>query len=165
MASTASGDQSGKLRRIAILEAAQPDCVDKSLRSLLALGARHACALQPVKDVLTDGFPRKQRKVLKNDASIRPRPLYRLAVHRDFADLDRQKPSEQIEKGRLPAAGGTENCEKLLMLDFQRNVVQRQCFAATGRTECMANAIDHDLRAGAHSLSLTIVRVRASPRD
>src|SRR6266545_52622 len=57
----------GKLRRIAVLEAGQPDQIDERLRPLLALVAREPHPLQAVEDVGAHRLPRKQREMLKDD--------------------------------------------------------------------------------------------------
>src|SRR5262249_41963271 len=86
-----------KLRRIAVLEAAQPDQIDEGLRPLLAFLAREAHALQAVEDVAAHGLPRKQREMLKDDAAIGTRRGDRLALHEDFAGFRWKKAAALVE--------------------------------------------------------------------
>src|SRR5215470_14086763 len=68
---------------IAVLEALEADELNEGLRALLALGARHALPLEPVKDVGAHRLPRKQREMLEHDAAVGPGSGDRLAVDHD----------------------------------------------------------------------------------
>src|SRR5262249_23039691 len=73
----------GKLRRIATLEAAEPDQIDEGLRPLLAFVAREPHALQAVEDIAAHCLPRKQCEMLKDDAAVRTRRADRFALDED----------------------------------------------------------------------------------
>ena len=87
----------GKLRRIAVLKAAEPDQIDEGLRALFPFVARKLHALQPVQHVAAHGLPGKQGEVLEYDATVGAGRADRLAFDQNVADLGR----ETIRRGSV----------------------------------------------------------------
>src|SRR5262249_61886692 len=94
----------GLLRGILVFERGQPDRWEKGLAPPPAFLACKPHPLQAVKDVGADRFPRKQRKMLEDDASIRARSTNRSALDENPAGFRGQKAADQIEKRRLATA-------------------------------------------------------------
>ena len=74
----------------------------------------------------------------------------RLAVDADGAGLDRHEAADQIEQGRLAAAGGPEQRDEFAVADLERHLVERQHLAPARRTVDVADAVDDDLRGRRH---------------
>jgi hypothetical protein len=140
----------GKLGGIAVLEAGEADEIDERLCAGFALGARQALALQAVEHVFAHRLPRKQREMLEHDAAVGAGTAYRRAVHQDCPGLDRQEAADEIEQGRLAAAGRAQQRQELALANFQRDVLQRQHLAPHRRPVVMAHLVDDDLTGAAH---------------
>src|SRR6516162_3574794 len=136
----------GKLRRIAVLEAGQPDQIDEGLRPLPAFVAREPHALQAVEDVGAHRLPRKQREMLKDDAAIGTRRADQLALDENLAGFRGEKAADEIEQRRLAAAGGSEQRDEFTPVHVERYVLEREHRPPAGWAIAMAHACDGDLR-------------------
>src|SRR6266508_3254229 len=135
-----------KLRRIAVLEAGEPDQVDEGLRPPLALLARKSHAFQSVENIAAHRLPRKQREMLEHDAAIWPRRADRLALDQNPAGLRGEKAADEVEQRRLAAAGGAEQRDEFTPTHVERHVLEREHRPPARWTVAMAHACDGDLR-------------------
>ena len=76
-------------------------------------------------DVVPDVEPGKQRRLLKHHPAVGAGLVDWRAVERQFAAGARLEAGEQVEQGRLAAAGRSEQGNELTVLDLQRDVVER----------------------------------------
>ena len=85
-----------KLRGEGVLETGEMHQVDIFLGDPQALVPGEALLLKPVEDVVADGLPGEQRKVLEHDAPVRPGPGNVLAVDGDPPVLQRQETAQEV---------------------------------------------------------------------
>src|SRR6185503_20410134 len=140
-----------ELRRIAVLEAGEPDELNEVHSAFFTLFLGHALPLESVKNIAAHGLPRKQCEVLKDDAAIRPRAGDILSVNQNRPGFDRQKSADEIEQGGFAAAGWPEERDELAIGDLKRNLVERQDIAPTRRMIEMIDTVDDDLCCGSHN--------------
>jgi hypothetical protein len=92
------------------------------------VGRGHAAHAQAEADVLHDAHVRKERVVLEHHAkaaSLGRQRVDPLVVEADRSAGERQQARDAIERGRLAAAGRTEQCDELATTDRHRQLGQR----------------------------------------
>ena len=117
----------------------------KCLRALDALRLGHAGDLEREGDVVGDGAPREGRLLLEHHADRGVRAGHGLARDRDAALVAVEQPADDVEQGRLAAAGRADHGEELARRDIERDVVDRGEHAF-GRLEMLDDVVDHEQR-------------------
>src|SRR5262249_11043088 len=107
----------GKLVRIMILEAREPDLTDQIERAAAPLAFVRAANLERDLDVLHERAPGKQVVFLRDVTDVGVDALYRAPAVDDLAAARRQKTDDEIQKRRLAAAGRPDNGNELTLLD------------------------------------------------
>src|SRR3990170_6266661 len=120
----------GQLVGIVVLEAAQPDALDESLRAGPALSRADAPELEGDLDVLEQGPPGQQVVVLGDVPDIRVHVEHRRAFVHHRAVRRAHQARDHVEQRGLPAARGTDEADETAGLDRQVHAVQGQESAA-----------------------------------
>ena len=142
-----------QLRWISVLKSLEFDGREEFPCAFFTFNARHTLFLQPVKNVLQNRFPWKQREMLENDAAIGARLGDWLAGHDDFASLNRDETTDQVEQGAFPTAGWAEKRHELPFADFKRYIVESDNGTTASREVNVAHVLD--LNAAAHHFNPT----------
>src|SRR5580704_7871547 len=103
---------------------AEPDPLQCLARELLALGDADTADRQTERRVLPDAEPRKQRGLLKYQTALRRGTLDRVAKKPNLATGRLFETGDQVEQGRLAAAGGTEQHDELAGRDIEVYLAQ-----------------------------------------
>jgi hypothetical protein len=122
--SDALAHAAGKLVRIAVLEALQSDRVDVFLGDGLAFGFRDAPQFEPEGDVADGARPGQQRKILEHERPVGSGGGNRLPVNQNLAARRRNQPADDLEQGRLAAAGRPEEGCQLPLGKVDREIAQ-----------------------------------------
>ncbi len=156
---TAQGARDGRtlahaarqLPRPALLEAGDADERTQFGRALAALRLRHPAQLQRQRDVVLDGHPGKQVRVLEDDTELLHHRIVALVAGPELlaADLDGarrrpQQPRNDAQQRRLPAAGGAEQDEEFARADVEIDAGQRQHLAGA-QLVALLDAVQLDL--------------------
>ena len=115
-----------------------------TFRSISARG--QLAHLQREGEVLVDRFVRVERVVLEHHgdvAVLRVEIVDHAVADGDLAGGDRDQPGDQIERGRLAAAGRTDQRDELAVLDGQRHVVDRHD-GAVGLDKISQDHLSHE---------------------
>src|SRR5262249_4498126 len=143
-------------------EVLQAHRLERALRPLRPLGARHALEAHAEVDVLAHRVPGKQRVLLEYEGNVAwHRAGDRLALHLDGPGGGRQQPADHVEQRALSAAGGSDQTEQLAARDLERGVEQRLDGA---RLALLAEAVRHavDADGGVHAARPGSPKVTAS---
>ena len=120
----------GQLGGMVVLEAAQADEIDELHGAIIPLGLADALELEVEGDVVDRRQPRHQGRLLEHHAAVRARPLHLLAVDQRPPGSRLLEAGDDVEQGRLAAAGRAEQADEIIGLDVEIDVVQRQQVAA-----------------------------------
>src|SRR4029077_18596451 len=118
----------GELRRAASQEVVQSEDRARLPDAAFDLGLRRVPLLEPEREVLVHGHVRVERVVLEDHRDIAI--AWRHVVHDPAPDRDRAprgllQPGDEPQRGRLAAAGGTDEDQELAVADLEREIVQR----------------------------------------
>src|SRR5207245_1296623 len=134
-----------QLVRVAILESRKTHEFQVMARAPGTPGLWNAFGFETELDVAQCGLPRKQRVLLKHDATIEPRPFDRLPANQDVSGIGLRPSTEQAEHRRLPAAARPDEHDELACGDVNRNVfehgevaspVQMKSFRDVAHADC-----------------------------
>jgi hypothetical protein len=134
----------GKLRRLAVEQALEPEHLGRALESGRPLRAGNAAHLQPEHDVLGDGKMGKQRVGLEHHrgAAPRRRRLGHIAPgNLDYALVRRLEPGDEPQRRRLAAARGAEQHHQGPRCGREADVVDRRLGA-----KALAHPVKPNLR-------------------
>ena len=107
----------------------------------LPLALQDALCLEPQRDVVPYGSPRKQRWILKHDDPGWERSRDRIAVLAQHAGSRRLKSRDQTQQGRLAATGRPQQRDELAGLDAEIHIVEHRKHAAVD-VEGVADVFD-----------------------
>src|SRR5580692_8575299 len=111
--------------RIGIAERRQPDQVERGVYSLATL-LQDALRLEAQRDVVPDGAPREQGRILEYDHTRGLRPFYLLAALAQQPGTRVLQAGGEPEQGRLSATGGSEQGNEFPGLDRQAHIMQHR---------------------------------------
>src|SRR5215470_8513617 len=92
----------------------------------MALSRRQASGAQAEVDVLCDGLPWKQSKLLKHHRAIRPGSDHRLAADGDGSRGRKIQAGGQTKAGGLAATRGANDRDKLALAHLKANALDRR---------------------------------------
>jgi hypothetical protein len=116
----------GKLRRLAIKEAIEPDNLGDTLEARAAFGPSYAPRTQPERDVLRHREMWEERIGLEHhrDAPLAGRQTRHIASgNYDAAAIGLFEPGDETERRRFAAARGAEQDDELAGRRIQRNIL------------------------------------------
>src|SRR5205085_10452253 len=119
---------SGELMRIAIDGVTEPDELEQVADTLLAVSLVPAADPQPEVDILPGGHVREKRVGLEDHphvALVRSDVRDVLAVDDDASLVGTIEACDEAQRGRLAAAGGTEEREELALAERDVDAVER----------------------------------------
>src|SRR6266545_3706730 len=93
-------------------------------------------------DLVDNGFPRKQAKMLENDSDAEGWRSDFLPVDQHLSGARREKATDAAQQSRLTAAGRTDYAEHLPVADLQIDIAKGD---NRSFEEKLARVIDHDL--------------------
>ena len=123
------------------------------LRRGAARLARAFVELEAERHIVQRAAPRHQPVALEDDADLAAKPVelvIGIVPHHPHAARGRaDQPGDQVEGGRLAAAGGTEDGEELAGLDREAEIAHGMELAlgAGAALEALGDAVEHDRRA------------------
>ena len=149
-----------QLLRLAAAVAGEPDDPQHLVDLPLQLGAALALAAQAERDVLEDRQVREERVALEDGVHVTL--VRRQAGDRAVAEVDRPRArlleaADHPQRGRLAAAGRSEQRVELAALDLERQVVDGDDLVELLRHVLEANV-------GAHAVAVTISSSRCRPQ-
>src|SRR4051812_27201201 len=133
-----------------IAEALQLDEREHVVDSPLAARSLPAEHLERQRDVLRDGAPVEEHRVLEDDpvVAIQPRLVRRLAVDGDRAGGRLDEIADHPQERRLAAARGADQRDELARRELELDVLERRDVPARER---LRHVLDRDDLAGAHA--------------
>ena len=123
---------------------------DEGLRALFTFAARHALPFQAVEDIGAHGLPRKQRKMLEDNAAIGAGRRHRPAFHQNAAGFGREESANEVKQGRFPAARRAKQRQKFARAHLKRHVGQCEHGPTPRRAISMVHPLDDDLTLAVH---------------
>src|SRR5678815_4002359 len=85
-------------------------------------------AFQAEPDVVSHGFPWKQRELLEHHRTVGPWTADRSATHVHGAVRRKIEAGRHAHQRGLAATGRTDDCHELLLADLEAHVVERKKF-------------------------------------
>ncbi|GCC44490.1 hypothetical protein chiPu_0028770, partial [Chiloscyllium punctatum] len=111
--------------RIAASEGAEPDRGQPLLRARQRISARRTADLEPDRDIVDRGLPRKQRVGLEQVAGVTVQAVQRLVEDPRRSCGRFQQPRSDVEQRRLPASGRADNGDELAMINRKIGLLDR----------------------------------------
>ena len=136
----------GKLMRIGVAKCRKPDQIDRRIDAV-ALALQDALGFEAERDIVPDGSPRKQGRILEHHHTRRKRPRDQIAVFAQRARPRRLQSCDQPQQGRFPATGRTEQSDEFAGLNVEADIVQHRQHGAID-VEAMADVLDIQRSAG-----------------
>jgi hypothetical protein len=131
----------GQFRRIAPLEAVEPDQRHEMARALVALRLRQAGDLEREGDVVDHRAPGERRLLLEDHPDRRVRTLHGLAGDANRALVVLEQAADDVEQGRLAATGGADHADEFARRHAERNMIDRGQHAVE-RLELLDDILD-----------------------
>ncbi len=137
--------------RIIVLVPGEAEPIEPAARHLLRLPALGVEDLKSEQHVCERRAPRHQAVALKNNADLAAKELEIeeriVAAHRDLTGSGLDQTRDQVEHGRLAAAGLAEHGDDLAPGNLERELVDREQVAtAIGAVEDLADIVEADHR-------------------
>ena len=107
----------GKLARIVVLEAFEPDELEQVERALALRGADAAGDLGADQRIGEHGAPRQQAVVLEHEAAVAARAAHDAAVEQHLARARRLEPGDDAQERGLAAARRPDHRDEAAALD------------------------------------------------
>lgn len=109
---------------IMVLEAGQSDQADVAIEPLGNHGGRRAGDLQAESDVVENGFPGQQAKMLKDDGDAFAGAMHGLTVDQNLTGAWRQKTADAAQQRCLATTRRTDDTENFLASNLEINVAK-----------------------------------------